>query len=364
MIRWSAAIDAHGGVLAGAGRRHGLGRQQDRSAAVEVDDGRLARRRRRPSRRSPGGPPRRRRPTARVTPVMRTGGPYSGSLLPPISRSTRRADGRRRLDRRGVPDRRQERRHAVADQGLEHDRRIAGRARPDVVADVEQHDRPRVLGRERLGDRLVGRRRLVRRTAPASPRRGGRDVSRRAGRGPRLRRRWRRRPSPCAGRRRTGKPSPMLADSIPGSTSSSRAAARNVFIGSSTVPWTRMLSASGGFSIAWTGEISPRTVRAISSAQRSPRSRQSTWGLVCQASVTVAGASWAGEMLPWVSTTTPIGTRGPTAARTRRIISASASGIVLGDRRPVLGHQHAIERPFARRAPRGCGSPPSRRRRG
>ena len=45
----------------------------------------------------------------------------------------------------------------------------------------------------------------------------------------------------------------MLALSIPGSVSSSRAAARKVRIGSPALPCRRMFSASGGFSIAWTG---------------------------------------------------------------------------------------------------------------
>ena len=136
----------------------------------------------------------------------------------------------------------------------------------------------------------------------------------------------------------------MLADSIPGSRSSSRAAARKVRIGSDAEPWQRMLSASGGFSIAWTGAISPRTVRAISSAQVSARSRQSTCGLVCQARVTVAGAICAGEMLPWVSTTTPIGTRGPTSRANPPDHLGVGVRMLLADRRPVLRHQHAVER--------------------
>ena len=52
----------------------------------------------------------------------------------------------------------------------------------------------------------------------------------------------------------------MLADSMPGSISRSRAAWRNVRIGSPAEPWHRMLSASGGLTTAWTGAISPRIV--------------------------------------------------------------------------------------------------------
>ena len=45
-----------------------------------------------------------------------------------------------------------------------------------------------------------------------------------------------------------------------------------------------------------------------------------------------------------MSSATPIGTSGPTSARTRRTISPSASGILLGDGRAVLRHQDAVPR--------------------
>ena len=97
-------------------------------------------------------------------------------------------------------------------------------------------------------------------------------------------------------------------------------------IGSSPVFWARMFASIGGLTTACTGWSSPRTVWAMSSASCRPRSRQSRCGFVRHRSVMSAPWTWAGETLPWVSMTLPIGTRGPTTSRTRRIISASPSG--------------------------------------
>ena len=303
-------------------------------------------------------------PTARVVPVD----------VGPGARTAGRS-GRRRRGRRG---RRPSRSRATASGSqIEHRNdgtplRISASSRiaesPGVPAPTLSPTSSRTTGRgsgvgERLVDRLVGFGAPRRRIPPASPRRAARAAGAPRRRAPGRRRRSRRRPCPCARRRRTGSPRRCWPTA---SRARARARARRRGRCASdreAEPWQRMLSASGGFSIAWTGAISPRTVRAISSAQVSARSRQSTCGLVCQASVTVAGAICAGEMLPWVSTTTPIGTRGPTTARTRRIISASASGC---SSRPTpraapSGRRRMVPRPRARRR---CGPTPSRTPRG
>ena len=215
------------------------------------------------------GPPRRPGHRADV-PAIRTGSPCSGSVRPPTSRSTRaptRARSRGRPP--GRTDRAQERRHAAADQRLEQDGRVAGRARADVVADVEQDDRARVgvaRGPRSMASSGSGRARVaLLAQLPGEVARGGRRPAR--GELPVAVRDGNERHAHVRRRRRTGSPRRCWRTAC---RARARARARRRGTCASdriAVPWHRMFSASGGFSIAWTGAISPRTVRAISSAQ-------------------------------------------------------------------------------------------------
>ncbi len=338
-------VDAERGVLPGTGGRHGLRREQDRAAAVEVDDRCQPGIERHPAAARPCGPPRRPGRPPGSCPGSGPAAPYSGS----VSAADLEVDAC--PDRGGRADRR---RHPRSSTGTTARRGgSAPRAgSPSRPACPRRRCRRRRAGRPG-GDR--GRRAPGRSPRPGSGATASHSArSSQASRASRLRprggelrgrrRRWRRRPCPCARRRRTGSPRRCWP-----TASRARAPARARRPGRSASdrmaePWQRMLSASGGFSIAWTGAISPRTVRAISSAQVSARSRQSTCGLVCQASVTVAGAICAGEMLPWVSTHDP--DRDPRPDRRADPADHLGVGVrmLLADRRPVLRHEDAVER--------------------
>ena len=114
---------------------------------------------------------------------------------------------------------------------------------------------------------------------------------------------------------------------MPGRRSASRAVAMSDRIGSRSVSWPSRFRIIGGLASAVTGRISPRTVRAISSAAIEPALAliDVRVGLVADQGVGVARPS-AGETLAWKSRVATIGRPGPSAARSRRSTSPSASG--------------------------------------
>ena len=85
---------------------------------------------------------------------------------------------------------------------------------------------------------------------------------------------------PSRPRRRTDSPPRRWRTAARGAPSTSSMPATRVRMGSSPVNCLTMLITTGGISSAWTGRISPRTVRTIISAHSAARGRGSRAGLV------------------------------------------------------------------------------------
>ena len=95
---------------------------------------------------------------------------------------------------------------------------------------------------------------------------------------------------------------------------------------------------------AMRGAARPSTAAATMSNSSPARSRTSVCGYSLKMTMAVDAATSSSVRWQWRSSSTPMGTPGPTMARMRSTRSVSHDSVAIGDHRPMQAEQHRIHR--------------------